>query len=35
MRHEWGRREVHIELWWGNRREREHVEDLSVEGEYY
>jgi hypothetical protein len=23
--------EVHTQSWWGNLREREHVEDLSVE----
>ena len=33
MWHEWGRGEVHLELWWGNLREREHLEDLSIEGD--
>jgi len=35
MWHELGGREVHIELWWGNLREKEHLEDISVEGKYY
>jgi hypothetical protein len=27
-----GRREVHRGLWWGNLRERDHLEDLVVCG---
>jgi len=27
-----GRREVHTEFWWGNLRERDHLEDLSLYG---
>jgi hypothetical protein len=32
MYHVWGRREVHIGFWWGNLRERDHFEDLYVDG---
>jgi hypothetical protein len=32
MRHMWGRRELHIGFWWGNLKEREHLEDLSIGG---
>ena len=28
----WGREEWHIRLWWGNVSERNHLEDLSVDG---
>jgi hypothetical protein len=27
-----GRRELHIGFWWGNLRERDHLEDLGVHG---
>jgi hypothetical protein len=27
-----GRGEVHTGFWWGNLREREHLEDLCVDG---
>jgi hypothetical protein len=26
-----GRRDVHTEFWWGNLRERDHLEDLSID----
>jgi hypothetical protein len=26
MQHVWGRAEVYTELWWGNMRERDHLE---------
>jgi hypothetical protein len=26
------RREMHAGLWWGNLKEREHLEDVSVDG---
>jgi len=32
MRHVWGRGEVHIGFWWGNLRERDHLEDPAVDG---
>jgi hypothetical protein len=32
MWHVWGRREVHMEFWSGNLRERENLEYLSVDG---
>ena len=28
----WGRGGMHIGFWWGNLREREHSEDLGVDG---
>jgi hypothetical protein len=28
----WGRGEVYAELWWGNLRERDHLEDPGVDG---
>ena len=28
----WGRGEVHTEFWWGNLRERDHLEDPGVDG---
>jgi hypothetical protein len=27
----WGRGEVHRGFWWGNLKERDHLEDLNVE----
>jgi hypothetical protein len=30
--HVWGRREVYTGFWWGHLRERDHLEDLSVDG---
>jgi len=27
----WGRGEVHTGFWWGNLRERDHLEDLGVD----
>ena len=32
MQHVWGRGEVRTGLWWGNLRNREHLEDLGAEG---
>ena len=32
LKHVWGRGEVHTEFWWGNMRERDIFEDLSVNG---
>ena len=32
MWHVWGRGELHTEFWWGNLRERDHLEDLRVDG---
>jgi len=32
MYHEWGRGEVYTGFWWGNVREREHLEDTVVDG---
>jgi hypothetical protein len=29
-----GREEVHTRFWWGNLRERGHLEDPGVDGEY-
>jgi hypothetical protein len=26
------RREIHAGFWWGNLKEREHLEDISVDG---
>ena len=28
---EWEEREVHIGFWWGNLRDKDHLEDLGVE----
>ena len=28
----WGREEIHTGFWWGNPRERDHLEDPSVDG---
>jgi len=30
--HVWGRGEVYTGFWWGNLRERDHLEDLGVDG---
>jgi hypothetical protein len=32
MWHVWKTREVHAEFWWGDLRERDHLEDLSIDG---
>jgi hypothetical protein len=32
MWHVWVRVEVHIEFWWGNQRERDNLEDISLNG---
>jgi hypothetical protein len=32
MWHVWGAREMRIGFWWGDRRERNHFEDLGVDG---
>jgi hypothetical protein len=32
MWHVWGRGEVHRGLWWGNLRERDHLQDPGVDG---
>jgi len=32
MKHIWGRGEVYRGFWWGNMRERNHLEDPSVDG---
>ena len=31
MKHIWGRGEEYTEFWWGNLREREHLEDAGVD----
>jgi hypothetical protein len=28
----WGTRKVHIRFWWGDLMERDHMEDLGVDG---
>jgi hypothetical protein len=28
----WGTGELHTEFWWGNLRERDHLEDIRVDG---
>jgi hypothetical protein len=30
--HKWGREEVHTRVWWGNLRERDHLENLGLDG---
>ena len=32
MWHVWGRGEVYTGLWWGNLKERDHLEGLGVDG---
>ena len=32
MCHIWGRKEAHTRLWWGNLRERDHIENLGIDG---
>jgi hypothetical protein len=32
MWHAWGREELLTGFWWGNLREREHLEDLGADG---
>jgi hypothetical protein len=32
MLHLWGRGEVYTDFWWGNTRERDHLEDPSLDG---
>jgi hypothetical protein len=32
MWHVWGRGEVDAALWWGNLEERDHLEDLGIDG---
>jgi hypothetical protein len=32
MCHVWGTGELHAVFWWGNLRERGHLEDLGVDG---
>ena len=32
MWHEWGTREVRTGFWWGDLKERDHLEDLGVDG---
>jgi hypothetical protein len=31
MSHVWGTGQVHVEFWWGNLRERDHLEDIPVD----
>jgi hypothetical protein len=28
----WERREVHAEFWWGNLKEKDHLNDLGIDG---
>jgi hypothetical protein len=32
MYHVWGREEVYTRLWWGNMKERDHLENRGVDG---
>ena len=32
MRHVWETGDVHTQLWWGDLRERDHLEDLGIDG---
>jgi hypothetical protein len=32
MQHVWGRGKVYKRLWWGNLRDRDHLEDPGIEG---
>ena len=32
MQRVWGRGEAYTEFWWGNLRERDHLEDTGVDG---
>jgi hypothetical protein len=32
MWHVYWRREMHTECWWGDIKERDHLEDLGIEG---
>jgi hypothetical protein len=32
MWHVWGRGDVYTGFWWGDMREREHLENLGVDG---
>jgi hypothetical protein len=32
MQQIWGRREIHTGFWWGNPKERDHLEQLGIGG---
>jgi hypothetical protein len=32
MRHEWETEDMHTRFWWGELKERDHLEDLGVDG---
>ena len=32
MQHEWRKTEIRTVFWWGNLKEREHLEDVGVDG---